>query len=324
MTVAILKKDELRTEVEAASGGKQTVLYTVKGQPSYFNVIPAFRCEDLGPEYGTGLHPAFVVGGVEKSEIFIGTYQAIIRDGEALSLPGEDPANCINFDQARAACLAAGSGFHLMTNWEWAALALWCIKNGFGQLRGNTDSGRSHASGEESGKISKYGRTLTGSGPDAWRHDGTPYGIADLVGNVWEWNVGLKMVDGRIIMPPDNNFTLPEAEWPATGVRLDIADEGPCFTNEVTEQASDSAWFSDLAAENYEAAAILKRALLCPVANQDVSGRFWYDNTEGFEALPFRGGGWVSGDYAGLAALGLDFHRSLGDINLGFRPAFIG
>ena len=42
------------------------------------------------------------------------------------------------------------------------------------------------------------GRTLTGSGPNSWSHDGTAAGIMDLCGNIWEWNQGMKIIDGRI------------------------------------------------------------------------------------------------------------------------------
>ena len=64
-------KDTLRESVEAATGGKVTVLYDDKGYPSYMNVIPKFKVEDIDASLGTGVHPAFIVGGVEKSEIFI-------------------------------------------------------------------------------------------------------------------------------------------------------------------------------------------------------------------------------------------------------------
>lgn len=323
MQTSALKKHESSAEVEAASGGKQVVLRTIKGQPTYMNVIPAFNCEDLGPGFGTGLHPAFLVGGVAKREIYIGTYQAVIVDGEAVSLPGQDPAVSIDFGQARSACLAAGPGFHLMTNWEWAGLALWCIKNGFGQLRGNTDYGKSHLCSDEAGIISKQGRTLTGSGPDAWRHDGTPFGIADLVGNVWEWNDGLKLVEGRVLMPRDNNFNLLEEAWPDTGVRIDTAD-GIEISDTITDPDYTSADFAEATVkEGYEPPVSLKQALLCAVAGQDVSGRFWADSTEEFEALPIRGGCWGGGSDAGLAALNLNCERSIAGSFLGFRPAFI-
>ena len=325
MQTGILVKDEMRAQIEKESGGRQTVLYTAKGQPAYMNVIPALNCEDLGPEFGTGRHPAFIVNGKEVSEIFIATYQAVIRDGEALSLPGEDPAVGIDFDQARAACIACGSGWHLMSNWEWAAIALWCIKNGFGQLRGNTDFGKSHATPGEAGMITQYGRTLTGSGPDAWRHDGTPYGIADLVGNVWEWVDGLKLASGRIIMPADNSFTMPEADWPDTGARIDIVDAALQFSDEITERDYGSELFAKIGAKGgYTPQASLNRALLCPVPGQDLPGRFWADNSEESEVLPVRGGYWHDAGYAGLAALVLGCGRSDRGSGLGFRPAFIG
>lgn len=320
-----ITKHELAAEVERASEGRQTVLKTAKGQATYMNVIPAFNCEDLGPGFGTGRHPAFIVNGVEKSEIFIATYQAVIRDGEAVSLPGQDPATGINFDQARMACAAAGTGFHLMTNWEWAAIALWCIKNGFGQLRGNTNYGTSHAARDEAGTISQYGRILTGSGPATWRHDGTPYGIADLVGNVWEWCDGLKLLDGRIIMPADNAFGLAEDKWADAGAAIDFADGSMRTAASVTKRDWDGDYFRNVAAEEgFEPPAAIKQALLSPHDGMTSEGFFWADNTEGFEALPIRGGGWGYGGRAGLAALHLVYGRSYARSGVGFRPAFIG
>jgi len=313
----IIIKDELSESVEAASGGKQTVLRTAKGQVSYFNII---RRSDL-----EALHPAFIVNGVERSELFIGTYQAVVRDGEALSLPGQDPTTSINYDAAQVACLAAGPGFHMLTNWEWAAVALWCAVNGH-DVRGNTNWGRSHSHPEESGtKANGSDRILTGSGPDTWRHDGTAYGIADLVGNVWEWVGGLKLVGGRIIMPQDNNFNLPEAEWPEAGACINLVKGKPTISAKITKRGWDGEYFKDVAAApGFEVPANIKQALLCP--NNETSqlpGYFFADNNSGFEALPLRGGGWSNTSGCGLAALVLSNVRSgVGSI-IGFRPAFI-
>lgn len=212
----IFVKDEMRAAVEAASGGRQTVLYTQSGQPSIMNVIPAFNLEDIDASLGAGVHPAFIVGGVQKSEIFIGTYQGIIKNGELLSMPGVDPTTSRNHDQFVTAARAAGPGWHCITNAEWSAIALWCHKNGF-MPRGNSNYGRSsdatyevarRADGGTPGVTTGTPRTLTGSGPASWRHDNTPGGIADLCGNIWEWTPGMRLVDGEIQVIPNNDAAL--------------------------------------------------------------------------------------------------------------------
>ncbi len=138
-------------------------------------------------------------------------------------MPGVPPSR-LNFDAALAAARANGPGFHLVTNAEWAALALLAWKasgGGDDPVRGNTDRGRAHdapwetgvrVDGGAPGSTSGDGRTLTGSGPLSWRHDGTPAGIADLVGNVSEWVAGLRLVNGEIQIIPDNDAALPEAD----------------------------------------------------------------------------------------------------------------
>lgn len=197
----IFIKDDLRASVEAASGGKQTVLYTALGQPTFMNVIPQFNLQDIDSGVGAGIHPAFIVNGIAKSEIFIGTYQGIVKNGELLSLPGVDPTASANFDQFVGYARACGAGYHCITNVEWAALALWCKKNGF-MPRGNNSFGQDVVQTYETGRrqdglapgVAGTARILTGSGPASWRHDNTPNGISDLNGNILEWTPGLRLV----------------------------------------------------------------------------------------------------------------------------------
>lgn len=221
---SIFVKDDLRASVEAVSGGKQTVLYTASGQPSYMNVIPKFNLQDIDAGLGTGVHPAFIVNGVEKNEIFVGSYLGIRKNNELLSLPGVDPANSRNMDTFIADVRVNGAGWHLMSNVEYAALALWCWKNGF-QPRGNTNYGRSsdatwetarRQDGVAPGTASGTARTLTGSGPASWRHDNTPGGISDLCGNIWEWSPGLRIVGGEIQIIANNDAALLTTDHSAT------------------------------------------------------------------------------------------------------------
>jgi hypothetical protein len=322
----IIIKDSLREQVERASEGKQTIRRTTKGYPSYFNVIPAFKCEDISESMGTGLHPAFIVNGIEKSEIHIGTYQAIISNGQAISLPYQTPKTGINFDNARAACIAAGPGFHMLTNWEWAAVALWMAKNGYGDAHGNTNNGKSHRNKEEAGMPSgDGGKTLTGSGPDTWRHDGTMYGISDLVGNVWEWVDGLKLASGKIIMPRNNEFTAEESAWADTGAVINGKSDIE-ISNKITDRDWLNTPFAEITAKADQPLPVsLHQALLCLCdGSLGIPGHVWANNTKNFEAMPIRGGYWYSTSNAGLAALNLVAQRSGVGSSLGFRPAFIG
>lgn len=309
MSIIIASPDSLRAQVEAATGGKVTVLYDDKGFPSYMHVIPKFRYEDLGfdAEMGTGVASAFVKGNTELSEIFIGQYQASVFDGRAVALPGRDLRTSINYDDAKASCESKGAGWHMMSMHEWAAVALWCKANGV-EPRGNTDYGRAHDATHEVARRQDKGtagdndgiaRTLTGSGPASWRHDGSLGGIADLVGNVWEWQHLMKMVDGRVFASPDNDYTRPEAEWQDTGIDLDAG--GDFSTNTVVGNE-------------------LTNRLLITHAGVTLQGRI-YTDLEG-ERFPFRGGSWHNAGIAGLGALLLNNPRSFSYTAFGFRPAF--
>ena len=371
-------KDSLRQAVEAASGGLCTVMYTKKGQPVFLRRIPRFNLEDIDPSLGTGPHPAFVVGGEVKSEVWIGMYPGIVSNGELISVPGVDPANSITFDEALGYARASGPGFHLVTNAEWAAVALLTWKSrgaGDDPVRGNTQWGRSHEaqweagtreSGDAPGDQVRSGRTLTGSGPATWRHDGTPAGIADLVGNVWEWVAGLRLVNGEIQVIPDNDAALPTADlsptstqWkairasdgalvsPGTSgtLKYDInpnksysddntVQELDPLTLRTTTQTPPAGWGSnteqDYASVLYKDLVVssgitvpnlLRVLMLAPHTTSITKGRL-YARPYG-ERLPHRGGSWLIGGSAGLAALQLLYPRSHRNWGVGARPAFV-
>jgi hypothetical protein len=209
----IFTRDELRAAVEAATGGLCTVHYTQSGQPSYFRWVPKFNLEDLGTSYGTGVHPAFIVNGVVRDGLLIGMYPGVVKNGELLSLPGVDPTVLQPYTYFVNAARACGAGFHVMTNAEWAAVSLLTAKSG-AQPRGNTNWGGAHDAAWETarrfdggtpGSTSGTGRTLTGTSPLTWRHDGSTAGIADLVGNIFEFTPGMRVVEGEVQVLEANN-----------------------------------------------------------------------------------------------------------------------
>lgn len=185
------------------------------GLPSVMVRIPRFNWSDVYDGGEDSVFPAFIVGGKAVDCIYISKYLNVIEYDRAYSLPLRDPAHSINYDEARAACARKGRGWHLLTNVEWMALAHWCRKNGI-LPHGNTKAGCDVRHPEEKGtllpvgfpNIPPEGRTLTGSGPASWTHDGTSDGIHDLVGNVWDMVAGLRIVDGEIQIIPDNDSAL--------------------------------------------------------------------------------------------------------------------
>lgn len=96
---------------------------------------------------------------------------------------------------------------------EWAAIMLWCKKNGF-QPYGNNNYGKdsretlqqaipaTYGSGTDAGKI--Y-HVLTGTGPLTWSHNKQLDGIWDLNGNVSEWTGALRTVKGELQLLENNN-----------------------------------------------------------------------------------------------------------------------
>ncbi|APJ17485.1 hypothetical protein BOQ57_09560 [Aeromonas hydrophila] len=333
--------DAERYALERATGGSQTIIRDSAGNANAMFVLPRFSYADLGmtADMGTGDVTAFDFGsGSIKSEIFIGAYLA--SGSGAVSAPRQDPSTWLDHTAARNACSAKGAGWHLMTAHEWAAIALWCMANGYEPI-GNTNWGRSHAQtrmvGDRAdnrapGDAAGTGRTQTGSmGPEA-THTRTLGGIADLVGNVWEWQDGLLLQDGRFKISAYN--TQDEVDWAFADAFLDASTPtggSAILSNAVNNRlgaigdnanAGNSAnveWRAMTKSGSYVSLQALRRLLVEP-ASVLPQGRIYMRNFG--ERLPYRGGTWAGGANAGLAALFLGSSRVVTGTDLGFRPAF--
>lgn len=356
------EKRSWRDRVLDASFGRNTVLYDDQGNPSVMVVFPLQTEADLLAGGRNMPAPAFIVNDDTKPQIYISKYQNIVvgsgLDARALSLKYQDPKVYIDFDASLAACAQKGEGWHLMTNPEWAAVALWCKKQGFWP-RGNNSYGKDYAVTSEKGIPSYYydssgtkyiGRVLTGSGPVAWSHDGSPFGIYDLNGNVYEWVGGLRLVDGEIQILVDNNAadntkdqSTVSTEWKAMLQDGTLVDPGTADTlkynatnadgsgsieiNTAVVNQSDGSTYASNAFETTATAAgvtvpnLAKLLAIAPIDGDH--GRDYHYMRNVGERLPYRGGGWYYTSYAGVFCLDLHPGRTHSDNSRGFRAAFV-
>ena len=339
--------DAMKLSVETLSGGRNTVVLDDRGMPSIMVRIPRFNLSDVIDGAPNTPHPAFIVNGVVKDEILVSKFQNMVMNDRAYSLPFKDPRTSVNFDQAVTFCKNKGAGWHLMTNAEWAAIALWAKKNGT-MPRGNTNHGRDHVAIHERGVEShkdgtQTGRVHTGSGPVTWAHDRTNAGIFDMTGNVWEWTGGMRTNNGEIQVIENNDAadntkdqSAGSGLWkailaadgslvaPGTSGTLKYDGTSPVkLSTTVAATASVSSMFQDIAVEAGITIPVIAKALGLAPDGTGYEGRSrFHVNTDG-ERLPYRGGNWNNASNAGVFAADLNVPRSSSYSVIGFRAAFV-
>lgn len=334
------------------------LIYDDKGMPSVMVKIPKFKISDVIAGGSSETHPAFIVDGEEVDAIYISKFLNIVEDGRAYSLPGQDPANTINFDKALSACTAKGEGWHLMTNAEWAAIELWCLKNGF-IPNGNNNYGRDGKEAnykaipscalDSSGRIQ---RTATGTGPVSWSHDNSLEGIYDLKGDVWEWSGGIRTVFGELQVLANNNAAdldnpqnATSVYWKAidatsgslidpngsgttpNSIKIDNVSGKIQYTTTIaTKVAGHNCQFKEItcgASISAAAQSVLKALGLLPTdtaADFGANCQCYVNNSEA-ERLVSRGGYWYNSAY-GLFSFGGSNARTYEGGNIGFRSAY--
>lgn len=309
------------------------LIYDDLGKPSVMVAIPKFYLDEVIDGASHTVHPAFIINGVEHDVIYISKYQNIVENERAYSLPMKAPKTNITLDQAWNYCKNKGAGWHLMTNAEWAAIALWCKKNGT-QPKGNNNYGKDISEGNMPQKAiaATYGndkktyKTLTGSGSVSWYHDGTEAGIADLNGNIWEFLSGAKIVDGEIRIFANNDAAdWNNSEWKAILPNGTLV--APGTENTLKYTVNTSGRFTSISTEpeaHTNGIELMESLTLISHINSsadDYSGNLGSISLSG-EKILRQGGSYSNGKNAGLFALGLSDAPTYVSSNVGFRSAY--
>lgn len=327
-----------------------------RGLPGAYVQVASKKLSELLKDGDSTVHPAFMVGGVERTSLFIGKYQGVLNGNCIYSLPGVTPTGSITLDNYEAYCRSKGRGHHCMTAAEWAFLALWCRKNNH-MPNGNNYYGRDVSETEYLAIPASNNLVTTGTGPLSWRHNGQFDGICDLNGNIWEWVSGIRIVYGELQVIPYNNAADPDvdigaasAQWKAINaaasswndlfidpdgsgttsgsVKLDWVTDHWQWASSITSRSSGSrfAIFGTTTSAGLSAAAklYLQAMALLPEDGADTYyGDCLYCINGAAERYALRGGSCSYGSKSGMFTLGMDNLRSILNAAVGGRPAYV-
>lgn len=234
--------ESLAREIFDISKGRNEVRFNRKGQPSIMVNFPCDEKARLDYLSGSGtyfevpaytettnhknLHPAFIVNNQAIRGFRLGKYKDVRVNGSNyhLSLFGLPPAwgsggftesynglasRCDSINAATN--LPEGDRVANITYAIFRYLAQLSVTEGF-HMRGADYYGYAHNASGEKGTPGgdytyrgQYVHVLNGSGPNSWRHDGTPFGVYGLIGCTREICHGFELDAGKILIIPNNN-----------------------------------------------------------------------------------------------------------------------
>ena len=275
--------------------------------------------------------PIFIVKSVEYDSIYLSRFLNSAAGDQVVSLPFRDPLASISMDDAIRKIRQKGEGWHLLTNCEWQYIKD-TTRPG---THGNTACGKYHGDDAESGVLSEYGRTETGSGPAAWFHNGnSETGIADTIGNVWKIVSGIRLKRGRLEYMANNDAAAPDADLSEGSteflevlvdgcpVKIGPGENGMMITTGEVE-GWDCVERGDVCIDLKTVPDILKDLGIITDDTGSETEIFAAD-AELDEAICFVGAGWYNTSSSGPSALHFLNPRASADADIGLFSALLG
>jgi formylglycine-generating enzyme required for sulfatase activity len=278
----------------------------------------------------------------------------------ATSRVNVEPQVSIDYDAAKAACDGMNTDgatvttgkFHLISNAEWSAIALWTryqtVTLSQTWPRGNNLYGvdaddkscifKIPSTNPYVQQLNGTARSLTGSGGYKTSHNREVNGIYDLNGNVWEWNQGLYVNEGKIYVAGNSNTSprwggnsidAAEVNFYDTGVYYNWDGAATTFTFSASSRGTSmSGYTPDYKSQqfnltNTNATDVLKLCGLTPINAAGDYGSDYYYVRNYSSRFPLRGGSWYSSADAGVFHLYLYNARSNVSYVVGLRVAFV-
>ena len=257
-TALSMNRSDLVEVIEAASNGRCTALYDDDGYPSLMYKIPKVAIGALAPTLGdlNTVHPAFIVGGVEKDYIYVSVFETSLYEGHYVSWFGLEPVGNITIPNLRTGISNKGDGWHLETIYERSLIVLLTNLLNSPTPTGNTANGMSHVKPweycqREGGYLpgipgsEAVGHTglpyINGTQPSAWSHNKEQWGIQDVIGGFHRICYLYKLINGKIYLSADNRFFKKgddlsdfEDSWFDTGAAFDFIDDNIVLNTSVT------------------------------------------------------------------------------------------
>ena len=231
---------EIGEWIKRASHGRNEVLFDKAGR---VHIMVNFFCDEKArldylsnnntlfnsadSTLQDNIHPAFIIENSPIKGFRLAKYLMPRYNGKnyVASLYGMSPAYggggfSVSTTGSIQACYDSNSKttnpdgieLHLETDAEYSFLQLLGARRAF-ECHGNTSSGKYHGDTTEIGQPATYVyssthkdvQSRTGTGPLTWYHDGTPWGVADLTGNMNEWVNGFRVKSGELQFIPNND-----------------------------------------------------------------------------------------------------------------------